>query len=102
MEVFTLIATFGILNGLLGIFVLQKIYKDGASIFDRLSTALLICGAVALAGTTLSDFYLWRSGGHIPEALITIAITLRLCLRLRRDDQEYPIRYRSDRVPLEQ
>lgn len=99
-EMLTLLAIFGIFNGLLGIFVLQKLYKDGASLIDRLSTAMLICGSVALSASTLSDYYLWRNWNHWPETVISIAVLARLCLRLMEREDTYPIRPYRGSYPI--
>lgn len=88
---FLLLAITGLLNGLIGVIVMQKIYKQGASIVDRMSIGVLICGAVALSGSALSDFYVYREWSHWPEATITIAVLMRLCLRLtHREDYRIP------------
>lgn len=88
-----LIAILGILNGLVGIMVIQRLYHDGESIVSRLSMAALVGSSVALASFNLNNSFIYQEWNHWPEAAILLAILGRLCLRLLRNEDHYPIRY---------
>lgn len=97
---FSLLAITGLLNGLIGTIVIQRLHKQNATLVDRVSIGLMVCGAVALSGSALSDLYVYREWNHWPEATITVAVLMRLCLRLFPKYEDRQVHYRS-RIPLQ-
>jgi hypothetical protein len=91
--VFPLLLVTFFANAIIGIVAIQKLYYEGAGLIDRVSTALLVLASMFVLGSGMTTFYLWLPYGHWPEACVGLAILLRLCLKLGRNEEHYPIRY---------